>query len=103
MDRAWLGGIRVLLILIVGIATIVSGWKARRARHEKKIAKDYILLFVSGLILTAAIIGVVIWDVLYGVKLNANGRYLIMFVVLGLGGALTYFSNRMIGRRGRQK
>ena len=73
MDRAWLGAIRVVLILILGIATLVSGWKARRARHQKTITKDYILLIVSGLCLATAIAGIVFWAALRDINLRTNG------------------------------
>lgn len=103
MDRAWLGGIRILLILFVGIATLFSGWKARRARHEKTIARDYVLLFVSGVILTTGILGTVFWAVSRGFWWSTSEGYLMLFALLVLGSGLAYLSNRILGRKVRRK
>jgi hypothetical protein len=98
MDHAWTGFVPMLAFIGFGAVILIGGWKARRARHDKEVGEDYLLLALSGLTLTAVFLALIF---LAASKRIHLGVWMLLLIFL-LGGALTYGSNRIVRGRKRQ-
>ena len=99
MDRAWIGFGRILLFLGFGIAVLRRGWLQRRSKNQRSAAEDYGLLFGSALILTLVLLAAIYWSVTRNVDVSGVSKYGVLLLLFLVAGALTYGSNRILGKK----